>query len=1047
MVSRELVPRISKKFGDVGEWLRTRLGKDYAEKLLEMLWKDPRQAEFLYLDALLEDLNTRKNIEQPIVFLMDNYDSVDSENLRWRYKSKRISEAELWQVFLSSLVNCVGVTASRKPSTSSIENEIEEVELTELDENSCREFLEKRGILETELQSNILSVSGGNPFVLDAICDMAEMRDLTGEDVESLRADTLEEVRLRTWRKLFNKAEGLLKLIDKAALVPFFDRRIMDILEPDIRTDQWDRLLRLSFIKDRGDGTWFLHDLAKELSIVELGDRLHNLAKEVSMHLDKAANEQSDFALRGVALSVLVLFSEEEVITRLREITEYLFLKSQHTNALALLSAIHCKSDKGKGVVLRSRGRILCEMKRFSEAEQDLREAIELFRTMDADLFGKESEYLAESLQNLGDLLTLIANFTEAEEVLNETLAIYRNLHIDSPNEYKDKLAEVLLSYGRLMYFLNKTDVAENAFKESLDFFDEVKKTAPDICMSGTARVLRLYGSLRFSLGYWSEAEEIFARAHSLFIELKKKEPDSDYYKNEYALSLRSLSYLMLETSRSKEAEIAGKKALEIFRDLAMKEPEVFQREIARQLGFLIFLYLDTDRVEDANKLQEEEIYIYNDYAEREPLLRLNLANSKSSIARSCICTWNLSEAEIAVREMIDIYEEFRKFNEEISRINVKITRSFLAFILNLRCKSISALEILEENLDFVRELIEINPEIYQNNLGGSLWNNSVALIQIGNIVKAEEFAQEALKVWEDFSQKAPKSTYKPVPIMHNILASIFRQSRKYSASEEALRKAISSFREGIQKTPEYDRRCLAWTLNNLGVLLRTTKRIEESAKAYHEALDISRELSNKSPKVFPPTVALILNNLGIVLRLAGNPEDAESAYKEALEIRRKFSELAPEYMLPRVAMILNNLGVLLSNTNRHEKAIDTFYEALSIWREHAPRAPELFQHSLVVTLNNLGVILKQTNRHRESEKVYREAIELSESFADAESEDRISVIRAIFTNHALLLSTKESSDELAPIMDRLNNLGIKKLPSNEIWLEEEEEELIAYLR
>ena len=75
----KVAPKLKSKYGDVAKWLQTRLGKDNVEKLLEILWKEPRHAEFLYLDALLEDINNRKELDTPILVLLDHFEYVDSE--------------------------------------------------------------------------------------------------------------------------------------------------------------------------------------------------------------------------------------------------------------------------------------------------------------------------------------------------------------------------------------------------------------------------------------------------------------------------------------------------------------------------------------------------------------------------------------------------------------------------------------------------------------------------------------------------------------------------------------------------------------------------------------------------------------------------------------------------------------------------------------------------------------------------------------------------------------------------------------------------------
>ncbi|MHA2213091.1 MAG: hypothetical protein ACW992_08025, partial [Candidatus Thorarchaeota archaeon] len=105
-VGSKVPPKLKGKYGTVGRWLQDTLGENYIEQLLEILWKDPRRAEFLYLSAFLEDVNNRVNPGNPVLFLLDHFDYVDDEKTQWRYQGRRITETELWTLFLSLLSNC-----------------------------------------------------------------------------------------------------------------------------------------------------------------------------------------------------------------------------------------------------------------------------------------------------------------------------------------------------------------------------------------------------------------------------------------------------------------------------------------------------------------------------------------------------------------------------------------------------------------------------------------------------------------------------------------------------------------------------------------------------------------------------------------------------------------------------------------------------------------------------------------------------------------------------------------------------------------------------
>ncbi len=321
-VSDNVAPKLRKKYGDVGQWLQDRLGSNYVERLLEVLWKEPTHAEFLFLDALLEDINNRKELDNPLLFLFDHSENVDCDELRWRYSGKKISEMELWYIFISQLENCIGVIASRRgvPTLTNKDLVVEEMELVELDSDSSIELIEKRGIANNALQDRIVSVSAGNPFVIDAICDMHEAEKISVDEIESLRAETLDEVRLKTWRRLFSHTKDLLNLVDRAGILPAFDRDLMNIVAPEMKTDQWERLIQLSFVKLREDGSRVLHDLALDLVRAELGSKLNTIVSEVSELLEKTSKESENPALLGIALSVKAIASEEDVIDEAKTI-------------------------------------------------------------------------------------------------------------------------------------------------------------------------------------------------------------------------------------------------------------------------------------------------------------------------------------------------------------------------------------------------------------------------------------------------------------------------------------------------------------------------------------------------------------------------------------------------------------------------------------------------------------------------------------------------------------------------------------------------------
>ena len=56
-VGSKVTPKLKGKYSTIRKWLQDTLGKNHIEQLLEILWKEPRRAEFLYFEALIEDIN------------------------------------------------------------------------------------------------------------------------------------------------------------------------------------------------------------------------------------------------------------------------------------------------------------------------------------------------------------------------------------------------------------------------------------------------------------------------------------------------------------------------------------------------------------------------------------------------------------------------------------------------------------------------------------------------------------------------------------------------------------------------------------------------------------------------------------------------------------------------------------------------------------------------------------------------------------------------------------------------------------------------------
>ncbi|KXH69967.1 MAG: hypothetical protein AM326_01365 [Candidatus Thorarchaeota archaeon SMTZ-45] len=869
-VGAKVGPKLKGRYGELGEWLKTHLGKDYIQRLLEILWKEPRRAEFLFLEALLEDMNNRKNPERPIVFLLDHSERVNNETCRWRYRGREITETELWYVFLSSLSNCVGVVASRQALSSEAGEDlgIEESEITELDRESCIELLEQRGITDSELQDRIVSVSGGNPFVIGAICDLAESRGLSLKDVEDMRADTLEAVRLKTWRRLFSQAEALFELVEKAGLVPFFNRRIMVIVAPAMRTDRWDRLIRLSFVKDRGDGTWVLHDLARELIIAELGQRLQASTDEVATLLEKSSAAESDYALLGLAISARALASERDAEARALSAVMDLRWNYAFSDALVLVDAIRIDTKEGQAIAQGLRGGVLTWMNRVADGEHVLLSALGTFREFGERIPDELLVHLALMLSFLGALLNRTQRDSEAEESFRESLKIYRGLDRKTLGFRPQDMALTLQLFGRFLLSIYKPEEALKPLTDAHQLYQESARTASSDVTRGITGSLSLIGNAFFITGRTSEAEKSQREALRICRELGKEQREIEVGT---AGCCNNVGELLKSTSRPYEAIDLFREAIQLTRKLTKKEPEAFSHGLVLQLTNLALPLRQIGRYVEAEEKYQEALTMSRELAEKTPGVFLTfLAWTLLDYAVLLRQTDRTSEAEEACREALRIH----------------------------------------------RRLIANSPGKHLNIVAWNLNNLGVLLRQTDRISEAEKAYREAFDIAREIVHKSPEVVFFADlwgTILNN-LAVLLRRTGETSEALETLQEALEVRRRLVQKSPELFLHRVATTLNNLGVLLAEAGKTSEAEDAFREALQMRRELVGKSQDLYQSGVISTLNNLGILLKRAGRTSESESAYREAIDIGEDVVSNVPTVYHHGLRRILSNYALLLSD-------------------------------------------------------------------------------------------------------------------------------------
>jgi tetratricopeptide (TPR) repeat protein len=881
-VGKKVTPKLKGKYSTVGKWLQDRLGKDHIERLLEVLWKEPRHAEFLYLDALLEDINDRKDIDSPILFLFDHFEYVDEENAQWRYQRKKITQTELWTIFLSSLKNSVGVMAGRRPAIKRDDLELEETELTELDRESCIEMLELRGVTDKELQDRIVSVSGGNPFVVDAICDMSETGDFSVGDIESLRAETLEEVRLKTWKRLFSQAQDLLNLVDRAGLLPFFNREIMNIVAPKMRTVQWNALLNLSFVNERDDGNYVLHDLANELVRTELGSRLQTITEEVAGLLEKTSEENDDYMLLGLSLSVEAVATPEKVLEKLERLFLRVALLPIYTKLIVLLDTIKIDTVVARLFILNLKGWTLMWLGRYADGEQVIRAVLE--NTM--ELAKSNRDQFLDNLELggqffLAGLLGKSRRPIEAEREYRKGFEIYRKL--------------------------NEKDKRKSRLMDPWSFFMNIG-------------FLNWFGAFLVNQGHYEEAEERFNEILSLKDDYQKV---MNEFKPEIAWSLIAETYQQLARSYGKTGRIA--EAEETLRSALDGPLELW---IKRDVLITLFNNLEkSGQAIEAEKTLREGLRISRDLYIQDPRMPWAWTSLVKNLILLAVFLRKIgiySEAEQVFKESLQIAKQHSPLDGIDSDAVVWPLDEFAILLRHLGRYS-EAEEAHIEELGVFREFSDKYPGGYRPVLIKALNNLAILLRHTDKLTESEEMYKEALATIEleggDTLDGIPKKSVR-ARILNNYTI-LLKQNNRVSESEKTLTEALEMKRKVTQEFPEnlLFHSELAISLNNMGVLMVETERQSEAEDLLRESLKIRRQLVDKSADYFLPGLPRVLNNLGILLRRINKPADAEKVYQDALSIWEDLMSKEPRVYHKEIIQTLTNFYILVSETGKKTDA------------------------------------------------------------------------------------------------------------------------------
>ena len=788
---------ITKHCESLEQWFKDMLGESYGTKILELFVHNPEQTLNLFLESLVADLNSSPTREYlPLLIMLDSFEYVNSRNYDetpYPDYGIKLNQAEKWHVFLSKLSGAVGLVSGRSlphiPKKLSIQRY--DKEITELDEESCKMLLDRRGITDSQLVQSIINVTHRNPFVISTICDIADRGELHLEEIIKLESEALLEVRERTWNLFFSKAKDIWKFIDCAALIPFFDYEIMHILNPELNNLYWKELVSFSFVQ-YDEPYWHLHDLARDLALAELGNNTETRVGEISSNLREAFAKTQNPILLGLLLSATNYISENHVPLDILDVIEFLLDSGKYYDIIGALEAYEPASKEGEMIVHWYCGRIFLLLNRIGEARLALSDALDLVIEMDQTeefdyslKIGQTHELLGITYMRMGDykrtehhylsslqvfetkenqspgefslqLMRVYANIGsfyfetlkmgESEEYLKKALKINNALDSSDPNNFH--LQKVILnSLGNLYRDTGRILEAKRTYNQAAKEIEELDGIPSHELNDTLSKIYNNLGLLYYNTEEFEKARQCYNKTLGILTELADKQPE--LYRDFLPGILTNIGLLDAIDSDFENAIDNYEKALSMYREFAKENPGFYTRDIAMVLMNLGLAYRSCGEIEKAIPVLEESTNIYEklSYSEMN-IYSPRLANALGHLGVAYLHSLNFENAGRVLKKSLDIFENL---NPEILRLS----HGEYAFALNhmgtlqFRKKQFElALSYFRKSLTLFEEESENNPSGYLPYVGMTLSNISGVYIEEEECEKAEENALHALRIY-----------------------------------------------------------------------------------------------------------------------------------------------------------------------------------------------------------------------------------------------------------------------------------------------------------
>jgi len=842
-IGKKLGGHLRKEHGSLHKWLSEELGKEWEEELINILWKKPEDATLLLLNAVQSDMNDRNLAESStIVILIDNVDS--HSTMRWNIDGHPSSDAVLWQKVLSGVQSCISITAGRD-SFDELWNktiELEQKEITVLDQKDREDLYHSRNFSNSELRKSVDRICKGHPFMMQLVIDTIQKFKMPKTELDNIKSGSLDEVRTELWRVFFSRIGQLNELLDRAAVLPFFNKEILSVVYPKMKTKDWMRFQSLSFVQPLGDRYWSLHDLARELVTAELNSSIMEFVNELKKLLIRKFNDCDDAIFYGLSVSLEEFISEKSAIEALNMIIVTFRLLNKSNYILRALEGIRYRGERLRAQLEHTLGNALVEMERLSEAESHIRFALEIQRNLPNN--NQINHDIAHTLNSLGVLLGDIGRGEEGEQVILESVKIRRDLANPKNVRSLADLAMTLANLGQLYSILERHDDSLGVLKEAKEIYMELTRRGEEAWYPDLARVLNNLGILQHQMGYFEAAEQSHKDALKIRIQLVSQHP---YYRSDLASTLLNMGGIKAQYGHYEESLKYYFNALEEYELMkdSSSDPTMYDPEIAMTLNNVSQSLAKTEKAEEAKDKLLEAVKIYRRLA--------NVAPEKYELFLGNALT-NLSMLHLRLKEEKLAYEFSDKF------------------------------------IEIYRSLAESNP-FYESYLIHALIIRGNVLSANNYFIRAKDTFQEAIELINHHSESNNHKMKFDLSCALNGIAIVEMHSSNYNKAVRVLKKVIVIRKELATRYPTVYSFELAASLTNIAESYKILKDIDEAETAYRECIHLcsSSEVTSEIRAIAHHTAACLFD---LFIEDRGMTKgDAEKHVQEVIEQSQKRNE------------------------------------------------------------------------------------------------------------------------------------------------------------